>query len=250
MIEEHKDECKVKLLHENAFEVSQLKWLLSRLNSPLYSIVKVGDEYWLKSSRFEKLTDSAAVSEEAKKLIIIIKGIAKSKSEPDDYQSINIGDTVTGKGVHHLTAEAGGERIILWTKNGRCYMKNGDKDGYLISEVPDFSYWESLGIDMSSIVKDYTSGQGTSLHKERQYESYINGFIDWIEDNYIFETFSYFADESSWTSLWKTYEQIKYDIDCNLDDEVSPEKTKLTRYHWVEEDKLKKFKKSSKSSRC
>jgi hypothetical protein len=240
-MEKREDEWRAEL-DGDPYELSELRWLLSRFNSPLYSIVKIGRKYYLKASRFEKLIDPRVVLEEAEKLIPIIKSIAKLKSRSIDYHAIRIVAVIGGK-THTVFSKAITQRMKFWTKNGKCYLKSGDN----VLEGEDFSGLEKFGLDMSHFeIPDYTSKENTSLHKERRYESYINQFNEWIDGNYISETFSYFADdEPSWTSLWKTYEQIKYDIDGNLDDDVSPEKSKLTRYHWVEEDKLKKFKKAA-----
>jgi hypothetical protein len=80
------------------------------------------------------------------------------------------------------------------------------------------------------------SKQDTSLHKEYLYDSYKSLFNNWIDDVYKSVAFSYFAEEPSWSSLYNTYEMIKYDVDRTLRN-----KKDSLIFQWVTEEKIRDF---------
>lgn len=96
------------------FDLDSLQWWSAQSDSPLCSVVKKDDKYWLKSARFGLHIDPSSVRAEAKELIPVIKGFAKVRNM--DMKSVGIGSAISiGESTHQviegLTATA---KIMVW----------------------------------------------------------------------------------------------------------------------------------------
>jgi hypothetical protein len=121
-------------LEGHPFELSELQEELRfEFKHLLCSLVKKDNKYWLKASRFEELPDEKAVRKEAKKFLTTIKALAKSKSEFIDYTTIEIGDSVAGKGVLAMFAKPSPPEPIKFYK--KCGMYQSFKSGDTVTEI-------------------------------------------------------------------------------------------------------------------
>ena len=88
------------------------------------------------------------------------------------------------------------------------------------------------------------------MQKGRQLDSQLNPLENCIDEPYVHQTFSYFADIPSWYSLYNTYEMIKFDVDGNMkeygfDEEKCKKVCRIVRDSWASTDELKKFKRAA-----
>ncbi len=193
-------------------EKAELAWMCTQTDFPLHITIKkefffrAEEAYYLKSSRFAGLT-SKEVRQEAIRLIPVIRAIAKARNRYK-FQSIKLGDngvmTEDGRPATSVIFATAGE---VRAETTRATVTIGGHD------IPTL---------------------------KPEHDHYLNhsGLID---DLYVYDTFSYFADPPSWLSLWNTYEMIKFDVDDNLNHEFSSEKCKITEYSWAEKEELEDF---------
>jgi len=209
------------------FELDSLKWWSAQSKSPLYSVIKEDKKYWLKSPRFDKHTDSASLRRQAEEMLPILQGAQLVRTVA--CRTIKIGsqikrDKQTTDAV--VSLEAPNANMMLWKDDDVYYLKERDKV-HKSSEPPKF--FIDLGFKISELSE--------KIRKGRAIDDYLHKLEGCVDDPYIYETFSYFVEEPTWLSLWKTYEMIKYDVDGNLSHEFSKGKCAITRNGWVKEPK-------------
>jgi hypothetical protein len=213
------------------FELDSLQWWGAQSKSPLYSVVKEGGKYWLKSPRFDEDTDSPSLRRQAEEMLPIIKGAALMRALP--CRTVKIGSQIKrGKQTTDAVVqpETPNVNVMLWKENDLYYLKHDNKIE-TTSKPPTF--FTDLGIKIIELRE--------KIRKGRAIDGYLHKLEDCIDDPYVYETFSYFVEEPTWLSLWKTYEMIKYDVDRNLNQEFSTGKCAITRNGWAEKRELESF---------
>ncbi|MFZ0012236.1 MAG: hypothetical protein WAL97_10140 [Halobacteriota archaeon] len=214
------------------FELDSLQWWSAQSKSPLDSIVKEDEKYWLKSSRFDADTDSPSLRRQAEEMLPIIKGTQLVRAVA--CRTIKIGSQIkrskqTTDAV--VSVETARENVMFWKDNDIYYLKYADKLLEIGSEPPKF--YTDLGFKITELRE--------KIRKGRAIDGYLHKLEDCIDNPYVYEAFSYFVEEPTWLSLWKTYEMIKYDVDDNLDQEFSAGKCAITRNGWAEKLELERF---------
>ncbi|MGD0716794.1 MAG: hypothetical protein ABR979_01835 [Halobacteriota archaeon] len=203
---------------------NELKRLHHFLDSPNCTLGKLKDAEgcYLTSCRFSNLT-AAEVHESAERLITMIKAFAKLELG-GDFQSINIG---SGK-------------IVVDNENVAAIITRGDGWQSVALTLPALkgvaASAGSVEVTGNGLVK--TSGTEPSERKEHLHGYYLNRCDDEINSN-VLDALYYFAQETSFYSLYKIYEIIKRDVDGHKD----PTKGKLLQ--WTTFDKIMDFKDSA-----
>jgi hypothetical protein len=202
----------------------ELKQLNEFLDSPechLEQFKETNERYFLTACRFSNLTEVNAIIESAKKLVTIIKAFAKIELG-GDFQSINIG---TGK-------------TIIDNKDVTTIIKRA-ADRQEVSII-----LSTLGVTASVISATTTiTGAEPSTapeHKKSVYYDYLNRCDEEIHGN-IFDALYFFAEETSYYSLYKAYETIKLDVDGNLELKES----RICYYQWTTEEEIRNFRQSA-----
>ena len=210
-----------------------LQWWSAQSNSPLYSVVKEDNKYWLKSPLFGRHTDEHSVLAEAKELIPIIKGSAIVRGM--DMRSIGVAGRVVVGGQRSVICEIESsiDKFMAWKENDIFYRKINDR----IYEVsPPFSQ------DFLMCIEGMTLELDERIKKGLQIDSYLHQLEKRIDDPYIYDTFSYFVEEPpSWLSLWKTFEMIKFDVDRNLNRDYTIENCAIVSKEWAEKGEFDDF---------
>jgi hypothetical protein len=214
-----------------AFDLDSLEWWSAKSNSPLYSIVKKHDKYWLKSPRFGRGTDPSSLRAAAKELIPIIKGTSKVRNL--DVQSIDVGSGIQVGEAQHVVVEGptANVKMMLWKEDDIIFMKTNG----MIFEIgpkisPHFPYPQDRILEL-----DVKIQRGLKL------DSLLHALENCIDDEYVYATFSHFVEEPSWLSLSNTFEMIKFDVDKNLDHNFSTGKCTITANGWSKKQELESF---------
>jgi hypothetical protein len=219
----------------DAFELDSLEWWSAQSNSPLYTVVKDGGKYWLKSPRFGLHTDLVAVRAVAKELIPIIKGSAKVRDLA--MQSIDVGSSiVVANKIHSVVElEAPNAGVMFWKEHAIYYMKSIAGVHEIGPDIQSNSLLKLIEDNIGIFELDAKMKKGLVL------DSYLHQLEECVDDPYIYETFSHFVNEPSWLSLWNTYEMIKFDVDKNLEQTFTAEKCVIISNDWAELEELKSF---------
>ena len=202
---------------------SELKRLRSFLDSPncsLQQFKETNDRYYLTSCRFSNLVDAKEVCDSAKKLVIMIRAFAKLQLG-GSFQSIRIG---SGKVAVDTNNVASIIRLIDGSQSDWVYS----------TEVVAITSVESVEVNGAGLL-------APPAREKRIHDDYLNLCDDVIDSN-IFDALYYFAEETTFYSLYKVYETIKRDTD-NLPQ--IDHNCKMVDDGWVKYDDLKAFKKSA-----
>ncbi len=213
------------------FELDSLQWWSVQSKSPLYSMVKEDEKYWLKSPRFDADTDSASLRRQAEEMLPIIKGAQLVRALP--CRTIKIGSQIKrGKQATDAVVqlETPNANVMLWKDKDTYYLKH---DGKIETASEPPTFFTNLGIKIIELRE--------KIRKGRAIDGYLHKLEGCIDNPYVYETFSYFVEEPTWLSLWKTYEMIKYDVDGNLNHEFSTGKCAITRNGWAEKQEVEGF---------
>jgi len=180
---------------------------------------------YLTASRFSNLADDEEVCESAKKLLTMIRAFAKIELG-GDFQSINVG----GRGK--IVADSETAATIIRSLDGNI-------DGNIDVHVSGITgIFKTNAQDV--VIQDE---DGNVVHRERLgrpdrwFDCYLNRCDEEI-DKEVFDALYYFAQVTSWFSLYKVYELITFDI---YDESDNKAKNKMIRDGWVDEDKLNDF---------
>lgn len=213
------------------FELDSLEWWSAQSKSPLYSIIKEDEKYWLKSPRFDNHTDSASLRRQAEEMLPIIQGAQLVRRVV--CRTIKIGSQIkrdkqtTDAAV---TLEAPNANVMLWKDNDRYYLKQA-ANIYESGSEPKF--FTDIGIKVTELSE--------KIRKGKTIDGYLYKLDGCIDDPYIYQTFSYFVEEPTWLSLWNTYEMIKFDVDKDLDQTFTAKKCVMIGDGWAEPKELKSF---------
>ena len=195
-------------------ELKQLRDFLDSPNCRLEQFKEMDERYYLTACRFSNLADDEKVRESAKKLVIMIRALAKIELG-GDFQSINI-----GRGASVLDTED----ITLITKRA--------EDSQNVSVVPPTNVSKSLSVDLVTV-----DGPEPSEREKRLHDDYLSRCDEEI-DRTVFDALYYFAQPTSWFSLYKIYELITFDL---YDESNNKAPSEMIKERWVDEGKLSDF---------
>jgi hypothetical protein len=189
-------------------------------DSPECKVTKENGGYWLTACRFENL-DDRQVLESAKKLKTMMAAFAKIELGTDfrsierDYNE-DLGDIRERVGDKTTMSRRGTAKAAegIWSA-GIMTGVLGDKDGD--------------AEDSNEVVQQ--------ARQERWYDYLLNRCDEEINRD-VLDALFYYAENTSWYSLWKVFETITLDI--NSDSEPKA-KRQIDKYGWAEEDKLNAF---------
>ena len=201
----------------------ELKLLYDFLDSPNCCLEQLENKVcYLTSCRFSNIEDAKEVCDSAKKLVVMIKAFAKLELGRD-FQSVR-----TGSG-----------KIVIDTKNTASIIQrvNGSQSAWIYLTTQ-----EATAITPTAKAR----ARGAELveppeREKRIHDDYLNRCDEDIDSN-IFDALYYFAEETSFYSLYKAYETIKVDTDNHprID-----QNCKMVDIDWVRYDNLNAFKKSA-----
>jgi len=216
---EHKVQWFVSLFgSEN--ELKRLHSFLDSANCCLKQLEETDDRYFLTSCRFSNLEDAKEVCDLAKKLVVMIRAFAKLELG-GDFQSIHIG---SGK-------------IVVDTKNVASIVQRVDGSQSV------WVYPMTVGAT-ATVLPVRVSGAELVEPPEREkriHDDYLNRCDEEIDSN-VFDVLYYFAEETTFYSLYKVYETIKIDTDNH---QQIDHNCKMVDDGWVKYDDLNAFKKSA-----
>jgi hypothetical protein len=197
-------------------------------DSPECKVTKENGGYWLTACGFENL-DDRQVLESAEKLKIMMAAFAKIELGTD-FQSIE----------HDYDGDLGDirERVgdkTTMSRRGTAKAAKGIWSAGIMTGI--------LGDKNDNDVGDNVV-DGNAVQKEREerlHDYYLNR-CDNDTDSNVFDALYYFAEDTSFYSLYKAYETIKVDTDGHpyIDHDC-----KMVDEGWVEYDDLNAFKKSA-----
>ena len=158
-------------------------------------------------------------------------------------QSIDVGRVVIGNTSITYPTEKGGPPTysLLWKENGIFCLKVSDKVSKIGRSLsPIFAFMENKTAELDVIMK-----------KGLELDNYLHQLEKCVDDSYLHQTFSYFADAPNWFNLYNTYEMIKFDTDKTLKDNkfVDKNEWKITRL-WAEPDEMRRFTRSATDPRA
>jgi hypothetical protein len=198
---------------------NELKQLHDFLDSPNCRLVRFKEKNegcYLTACRFSNLEDPKKVCESAKKLVTMIRAFAKIELG-GDFLSVNVG---SGK-------------MVVDSKNVASIIQRVDGSESV------WVFVTTVGaIASANPVK--VSGAEPSEPSEREkrlHDDYLNRCDEEI-DRTVFDALYYFAQVTSWFSLYKIYELIAFDI---YDESGNKAKNKMIKDGWVDEGKLNDF---------
>ena len=197
----------VHLRLNHRFNNTELDYWLKLFDSPACMVTRKEDgEFYLTSCWFENLEHRNEVRELAKKLMIIMTAFAKIERdidfrdiehEEDDFIS-DIREQVDGK------------------FNIYAYAKPAEAHASIIAAKSDVQGGVAVRPE----------------RPERWYNYFLNHLNDLISDDKIFRALYYFAQDTTWYSLYKAYEIIEYAVGGE---------NKIKSNKWVEKTDLKSF---------
>jgi hypothetical protein len=248
----------VKLSGERG-ELNEWEWWSSRSNFSLFSVVKIDDNYFLKSPRF-KQKNREEVREELERMRPVIMAFAKMQK----LRTLFIGfeGVYNEAGEPVIPLDEDGRPIITltsgpaatiypryWKENGIFHMGRYQAD----MEV-DMEYIEhEIGPEPPKMMTDLIPGWADTvleldvmIQKGQQLDSALNLLEKCLDDPEVRQTFSYFADTANWFNFYNTYEMIKFDVDGSLKEYgFDSKKCKIIRDSWAEPDELEGFKRAA-----
>jgi len=202
---------------------NELTLLRNFLDSPNCCLEQLEDKIcYLTSCRFSNLKDAEEVRDSAQKLVVMIKAFAKLELV-GDFQSVRIG---CGK-------------IVVDAKNVVSIIKRVDGSQSV------WAYLTTPGAT-AAVPPAEARVSGAELveppaREKRIHDDYLNRCDEEIDSN-IFDALYYFAEETSFYSLYKAYETIKADTDNHT---YIDQNCKMVDFCWVCYDDLNAFKKSA-----
>lgn len=172
-----------------------------------------------KSCRFSNLEEVTEVCDSARKLLTMVKAFAKLELG-GDFQSVHIG---SGK-------------IVVDTKNVASIIQRAD-----VSQ----SVWVYPTTVTATATVLPVRISGAKLveppkREKRIHDNYLNQCDEKIDSD-VFDALYYFAEETSFYSLYKVYETIRNDVDGNL----KLEKSKIYDSQWTTENDTRNFTQSA-----
>ena len=212
-------------------EMEQLRGFLELPNCRLVQ-AKINKGCYLTSCRFSNLTDSKEVCESAKKLLTMIRAFAKIEVG-GDFLSVNVG----------------GRSKVVGSENATTIIRSldGNVDSKVKADVHVFGITASITFkaNVPNVVIQDKDGNVVNQERlarpERWFDYYLNRCDDDIDSN-VFDTLYYFAEETSFYSLYKVYETIKEDTDGHP---KIDQNCKMVADGWVDYKDLKAFKESA-----
>lgn len=201
-------------------ELKRLHGFLDSPNCCLQQFKETNEGCYLTSCSFSNLEDAKEVCDSAKKLVTMIKAFAKLELG-GDFQSIHIG---SGK-------------IVIDTKNTASIIQRVD------SSQSVWVYPTAAEAIASAGLPKVSGGELAEPpeREKRVHDDYLNRCNEEIDSN-VFDALYYFAEETSFYSLYKAYETIKIDTDNH---KLIDQNCKMVDEGWVKYDALNAFKKSA-----
>jgi hypothetical protein len=204
---------------------NELKQLRDFLDSPNCRLEfdKTNKRCYLTACRFSNLTDPKKVCESAKKLLAMIRAFSKIELG-GDFLSVNVGQ---GK-------------IIVDSKNNASIVRErvDGRDVWVYQTVVPTATTSVNRVEVTvsgSVKTSDAEFSKPSEREERWYDYYLNRCDEKIDSTVLFEALFYFAQVTSWYSLYKVFKTIQ-----------SKNKiTKMLEDRWVDKDKLKRFRTSA-----
>jgi len=195
----------------------ELRRLYNFLDSPNCYLEKLEPNQicYLTSCLFSNLEEADDVYNSAEKLLTMIKAFAKLELG-GEYQSVHI-----GKG-----------RIVAETKNVASIIKRVDGSQSVgVYPIP-------VGVTATALPVRVSGAELVEPpnREKRIHDDYLNRCDEKIDGD-VFDALYYFAEESSFYSLYKAYETIKLDVDGNK----KLDKSRIYDYQWAKEDDVRDF---------
>lgn len=218
----------VKLSGERG-ELNEWEWWSSRSNFSLFSVVKIDDDYFLKSPRF-KQKNREEVLEVLERMRPVIMAFAKMQK----LRTLFIGF----EGVHNETGgpvvplDEDGRPIITLTSGppATMYERYWKENGifhvgmYQADMEAEMEYIEhEIGPEPPKMMTDLIPGWADTvleldvmIQKGQQLDNALNLLEKSHDDPEVRQTFSYFADTTNWFNFYNTYEMSKFDVNGSL----------------------------------
>jgi hypothetical protein len=195
-------------------ELKQLHGFLDSPNCRLVQFKEKNKGCYLTACRFSNLTDPKKVCESAKKLLTMIRAFAKIELG-GDFLSVNVGQ---GK-------------IIIDSKNNASIIRqrvDGNDNWVYLTVVPNGTA-SANPVEVTVGGSVITSDAEASEREERPHDYYLNRCDEEIDSTVLFEALFYFAQVTSWYSLYKVFKTIQ-------------SKNKISKIkEWVDGNKLESF---------
>ena len=177
---------------------------------------------YLTSCRFSNLEGAKEVCDRAKKLLTMIKAFAKLELV-GDYQSVHI-----GKG-----------KITVYTENVASIIQRVD------GSQSAWVYPPTVGVTVTVLPVRVSGAELVEPPKreKRLHDDYLNR-CDKVNDDNIFDALFYFAQETSWYTLYNAYETVKLVLDGHLHKKKHGKKKPskiLGDYEWATPTELHNF---------
>ncbi len=179
---------------------------------------------YLTASRFSNLADDEEVCESAKKLLTMIRAFAKIELG-GDFQSINVG----GRG-----------KVVVDNENAATIIRSrdGNVDGNVDVYISGITATAPFNANVPNVaIQDKDGDVAHEERPERWFDYYLNRSDEEI-DRIVFDALYYFAQVTSWFSLYKIYELIAFDI---YDESGNKATNKMIKDGWVDEGELNHF---------
>ena len=222
MVEESTEDGWFLRIYGNERELEQLNEFLDSPKCRLVHLKETDEAYNLTACRFLNYdhTATSELCESAKKLLIMIKAFAKIERGLD-FQFINIGfgkvDMENEKSPIIIKREGSNLRVYAFEK------------GVVVSK------------EESQVATSGAQRKQRPKREKKLHDKYLNRCDDDIDSN-IFDALYYFAEETSFYSLYKVYETIKADTDGHPHIDQN---CKMVDDGWVDYKDLKAFKESA-----
>jgi hypothetical protein len=188
-------------------ELKQLQKFLDLPNCRLEQFKEKNKGCYLTAFRFSNLTDYEEVLESARKLVTMIRAFAKIELG-GDFQSIKIGSGKT----------------VIDTKIGGTLIKREDgRESVWVFPTVVEATAEVLPVTVSGAKPSEPPKREKRLH-----DDYLTRCDEQI-DSAVFDALFYFAQLTSWHTLYKIYKTVESKV------------TKSKVIGWVGKDKLKEF---------
>lgn len=243
----------VQLIGEKG-ELDEWEWWSSRTNFSLFSVVKINDNYFLRSPRF-KQKNREEVLEELERMRPVIMAFAKIRKLGTRFVGFEGVYDEAGEPIVSLT-EDGHPIVTIEGVTATAYTRYWKENGifHMGWYQADMNYIDhEIGPEPPKLMTDLIPGWADTvlelevmMQKGRQLDSALNLLEKCLDEPEVRQTFSYFADTINWFNLYSTYEMIKFDVDGSLKEYgFDREKCKIIRNSWAEPDELEGFKRAA-----
>jgi hypothetical protein len=206
---------------------NELRQLHDFLGSPNCRLVlkEKNKGCYLTSCRFSNLTDPKKVFESAKTLLRLIRASAKLELG-GDFLSVNVGQG-------NIKVDSNNAASIIRERVDGC-----DRWVYMTVVPTATTSVNQVEVSVSGSVKTSDAEfSKPSEREERWYDYYLNRCDEEINRD-VLDALFYYAEYTSWYSLWKVFETITLDINSDSDAQA---KRQIDKYGWADEDKLNAF---------